>query len=65
MLRSRFEAVPAAFSRRLMPSESKDTKRKDMVLSTLINHIMFEESSLAFEISTEFGLKKTFVFCIK
>ncbi|XP_059452724.1 callose synthase 7-like isoform X2 [Corylus avellana] len=30
MLRSRFEAVPAAFSRRLMPSASKDTKRKDL-----------------------------------
>jgi hypothetical protein len=64
MLRSRFEAVPAAFSRRLMPL-ARDTKRKDMVISTLINHIMFEESSLAFEISTEFGWKKTFVFCIK
>lgn len=55
MLRSRFEAVPAAFSRRLVPSEKKDTKRKDLVISPLINPVMFEQCSLAFEIHTEFG----------
>lgn len=54
MLRSRFESVPSAFKNRLVPLPKKDSKREDKVISTLINLVMFAQSSLAFETSLNY-----------
>ena len=35
MLRSRFEAIPSAFSERLVPSSDMDSKGKDLVMLVL------------------------------
>ena len=50
MLRSRFEAVPEAFVKRLVPS-NMEHKPNPTVISTLIDLVMFAQCSLAFEIS--------------
>lgn len=37
MLRSRFESVPSAFSRRLVPSVEKGSRKKEMVVANLVS----------------------------
>ena len=54
MLRSRFEAVPSAFRNRLAPLAKDDYERENKVISTLVNLVMFAQSSLAFETSVNY-----------
>lgn len=54
MLRSRFEAVPSAFKNRLAPQAKDESEREDKVISTLINLVMFAQSSLVFETSVNY-----------